>query len=617
MDGSPRVLGSSKVRVFIDGKPSDIYASSLAEALQQIPAETISKIEVVTQPSARYDAEGTDAVINIITKRSRYDGTTGQVNGVLGNRTQQAGVSVKKRKGKIISSWEGNWYKYRNPYGGSLERSNLQQRSEGLGTMNTHVFGTMLTWMIDTLNTFSAGYRYRNMVNKSNSRQDTWYDSLDYSRHIASEYGNNVHTVNAGYTNTSKNKKRELNLLSTMFFHKGYDFYNLYQVDDELINHKETNDNKTTNRELAIQADVMQMISTSSKLEAGFKLSKRKSISHNETGVFNFSLNDYERDDIRSNHFQYNRSVYAGYLSYLLSLRNWSIRTGIRYEQTQLNARFKEVALRIPGFQNWLPNILVSKVFNNKHTVKMNYSQKIVRPYTFYLNPNIIYIDSLNIQYGNPHLEPECTHSFQLAYTFNKGKWLTGATLLYDYRTRTIQPVRLIKAGISEQTYRNMDANPAYGASATISVQTNSGFSGSAAVTAQYVTVKNSDLHITNSGWTINGNSRFAYAFKKGWQCEMGVHVEPRAIYLQGIYDGWFFYNFIVNKKWWNDKLQTSFAMENFFSKYQYRNEVIQTETFTQINRNRYPVGFFKLSVSYRFGKKEIREPPRKQIEGE
>src|SRR6185503_16440803 len=98
MDGSPRIQGSNNIRVYIDNKPSDMYAASVADALRQIAAEDIASVEVITQPSARFDAEGTDAVINIITKKNRYNGMAGRLNVALGNTNQQGGASVKWRK---------------------------------------------------------------------------------------------------------------------------------------------------------------------------------------------------------------------------------------------------------------------------------------------------------------------------------------------------------------------------------------------------------------------------------------------------------------------------------------------------------------------------------------
>jgi hypothetical protein len=157
----------------------------------------------------------------------------------------------------------------------------------------------------------------------------------------------------------------------------------------------------------------------------------------------------------------------------------------------------------------------------------------------------------------------------------------------------------------------NMTGNELYGGNVSVNYNSRRKLQASVAVTVQHVELKAMDTH--KSGFIVSSNGRVSYAFHKSFHIESALQWEPRTIRLQGVFDGWFFYSLAFHKKWWRDRLTTSFTAENFLRRYQHRREVMKDRTFVQRLDNRLPVGFFKLGVSWMFGRKEIKEPVRRE----
>lgn len=233
-DGSPTIRGSNNIRVFIDNKPSSVYASSVADALLQVPSEEIARVEVITHPSAKYDAEGTDAVINIHTKKNRYNGFNGMVRGNLGNWQRAANITLKMRRGYWISNLDAGLSHNNNESGAELWRSagkqetanRLQQQRESDWKQHAEYASLNIIRIIDTLQTLNFSYRFRNMGSLNNIEQHTQLYAADtiqtaFSRYTPSTVTNGVHTFTAGYNGQSRDKRKEFNFLAAGFIHGG------------------------------------------------------------------------------------------------------------------------------------------------------------------------------------------------------------------------------------------------------------------------------------------------------------------------------------------------------------------------------------------------------------
>jgi ferric enterobactin receptor len=627
-DGAPSVRGSTNVRVFIDNKPSTVFANSIAEALQLVPSEEIARVEIITHPSAKYDAEGTDAVINIITKKRRYDGYNGNLRTIIGNWQQELTGTLKLRSGYWILNFDGGLYRSENESGNTLTRSankietanRLQQQREAESKQNVQLASLTVMRILDSLNTLNFGYRLRKMEGREMATQYSQLISADtiansFYRDIPSNFGNNVHTFTGAYSGQSRDKERELNFMAAYFRHQGTDTYNLQQFRNELLDYREKSEGETGNRELTLQADFVNHFTKLSKLETGIKGVWRSTATENIFDIYNPSQQKYVRDEIRSNNFSYRRPVYAAYASYSHAIKKWQWRAGLRYEKTKTFANFKDTALKIPDLDNLLPNLLARYNFNEKHSLSYTYTSRIARPYIFYLNPNISFVDSLNISFGNPDLQPQITHQQILDYNYNNRKFFFGISLLYSRTKQAIEEYRRLRSDrIAETTWLNI------GKASQWALNVTGRYSGSkitfgTTLTLQHVTSTSPSLNLSTSGFLGQISANASYRFGKGYSLESYIYYESRSINLQQTRTDYLFYNLLLTKKLLADKLIITIRADGFMDPWFYRTSTINTSSLYQAITNRSINRGFRLAISWKFGKQDLRTPVARTAE--
>lgn len=626
-DGNPSVRGSTNIRVFIDNKPSSVYAATLADALQLLSSEDIARIEIITHPSAKYDAEGTDAVINIITKKKKYNGFNGQLRAIAGNWWQELSTSLKMRTGYWITNVEAGLNRSRNENGYSLSRSSQQhetanrllQQREATSKQQVQYTSLNIIRIIDSLHSISGGYRFRNFRSAESVLQSTQVIAMDtiaadFIRDIPGQYTNGVHTLTATYAGQSPNKKKELNLLAAAFHHIGTDAYHLRQYRHGEVDYQETSNGNTTNRDLMLQADFTHHFNALSKLESGIKTNWRKSFAESNIAIYSIAQGKFLRDDIRSNRFDYTRGIHAVYANYSFAFTEWQFRGGLRFELTRLQARFKDTALRVPGFSNLLPNLLVKRQLAVQNSLSYAYNPRINRPYLYVLNPNINYVDSLNITYGNPRLDPEVWHNHTLDYYYHFRSLFTTVSLQYTKRSRGIEEVRFLRRDkIAETTYRNIGRAQTWGLSASIR-HTSAAFNIGSTVVVRYLSLTSPALDLKNSGFQGTIDLNISYRFKGGYSIESFVYAESGSVALQLKRDWYLFYNLVLTRKMLSEKLDITFRADGFLKPWFYRTSTVHSASLYQVTDYRSINRYFRLSLSYKFGKKDIRMPAPSNI---
>lgn len=627
-DGAPSIRGSTNVRVFIDNKPSNVYANSVAEALQLVPSEEIAKIEIITHPSAKYDAEGTDAVINIITRKRRYDGYNGNLRTIIGNWNQELTGTLKLRSGYWILNFDGGYYRSDNESGNVLTRSaqkqetanRLQQQREAESKQNVQMGSVTVLRILDTLNTLNFGYRFRRMDGGEMATQISELISADtitnaFSRNIPSTFGNHVHTLTAGYSGQSRNKDKDFNFLAAYFRHQGSDTYNLQQFRNEAMDYREKSEGETGNRELTLQGDFVNHFTKLSRLETGIKGVWRTTATENIIDIYNSAQQKFVRDEIRSNTFSYRRPIYAAYASYSHAIKKWQLRGGLRYEKTQTFARFKDTALQIPDLDNLLPNLLARYTINNKQSISYTYTTRIARPYIFYLNPNISFVDSLNISFGNPNLLPEITHQQILDYNYNERSLFLGVSLSHSRTKQAIDEYRSLRSDkIAQTTWLNI--GKASHTALSLSARHNgSKLTLGTTVTASYVSRTSPNLNLTTSGLLAQVSANGSWRFGKGYTLESYIYYESRSINLQQTRTDYLFYNLLLTKKLLADKLLVTVRADGFLDPWFYRTTTINTSSLYQAIDYRSINRYFRLAISWKFGKQDLRTPAARTAE--
>lgn len=642
LDGNVSMRGSSNILVLIDGKQSAIVASNIADAMKQIPAEEIKSVEVITSPSAKYDAEGTGGVINIITKKNNLQGASLNVNSSFGLRGSNLGLNASLKRGKM--GWTLGGFG-RSGYNilGAFENQQTLFNQEGpdvrilqsADTRTNMLFGRYnLGWdyEINKYNFMSASVSVgvRNMRNRQNNlltdtyQEDILLNSLLRNVNVA-DLSNNV-DVNFNYTKTYDKKLKEFSV-SGLYSknNRDNDFVNtLFNDTHEQVISRLKNENRAINEEFTIQLDYVTPLGSGSNqiLEYGAKNILRKAVSEfgyftaDATGPFeptgNVALN---------NEFSYDQNVTAGYLSYTLGFwENYTVKSGLRYEYTYIDADFRNSELQadIPAYGLFVPSVNLSRKLNNGNMIKAAYNRRVQRPSLQFLNPNIDAANPQQISQGNPLLDPELTDNYELSYsTFIKGSSI-NFTSFYRNTTGSIQPVRTIQDNdIIYTTYENIGHEQAIGFSVFTNINISGKFSINGSVDSYFAMLDNglSDplYRAYNEGFVVSGRLFANYTLPKNWQIQAFTFARGRQVQLQGTSGGFGIYGLNLNKQFNENRGSIGFGAENFLmSEMRIHNEII-TPTIIQQSTNTMRNMNFKINFSYRIGKLSVDGPRRRK----
>ncbi|CAL1517455.1 TonB-dependent receptor domain-containing protein [Chitinophaga sp. MM2321] len=633
VDGSGElsVRGNSNVKVLIDGKPSEIYASSVADALKAIKGEHIVKVEVITNPSSRYDAEGANAVVNIITRKIIENATSGNVSIVAGSPSESSsegiGGDVHRKQGAFLFNSDAFYQKYWNRNGSVLQRNAdnlvLVQKNETKQSGEYFYGGLSVLYSLDSLNTFNLGYRVRRSPNRTTGVSDNYevdneIQQLLFERNTITPNQNKGNAYTVGFNGKSKNQQIAYSVLGMYSHFRGTNDYMLNQTAEDNGEYRENFFSTTIYDDYIIQGDYTQSFTENWKWEAGAKVSAKNSKNKSLFEVYDFANGNYQYDAVRSGNFKYKNRIYAGYVNMSIKLNKWGFSGGLRYEKTDLDAAFRNQGVNIPSFDNLVPQVLLNMALDSITNIKLSYAMKLVRPYISYLDPTINTSDSLTLQYGNPQLKPELTNRYEISYSVNDAKLFRDFVLFFNDNRNSIENIRFPKGnGIFESTWKNVGKNQRLGFSATLNWKPVSTLTIGATLTAQFVWLESRALGISNHSLmrrlTLNGS----YKFPKGYSVDFYGFFDSNNLRLQGYRSGWKFYNLSINKKFKNERLNLGLRMETFFQPYIYIDEVIATSDFEQRQSYRYRSQNIRFTVSYKIGKKEVKSPQINAVENE
>ncbi|EMR03270.1 TonB-dependent receptor domain-containing protein [Cesiribacter andamanensis] len=640
LDGNVSMRGSGNIRVLINNRPSTITAGSVADALKQIPADMIKSVEVITSPSAKYDAEGSAGIINIITKKNTLQGGTLNIDTGIGLRGSNLGLNGSYRTGKMGFSLGGfGRAGYNMP--GSFENALTTRRGEdeqlirqSATTDNRMMFGRYtLGWDYDIneKNYLNASVQYglRNGSNRQNSllSERFWNGELFSSelRNVETSDNSGTVDVNFNYTRSFSKPQQELSLL-TQFSRNNRNndlFFAIFNPDAQSIAERQKNSNESFNQESTVQLDYQTPLGKMQMLEVGAKQILRQVTSDYQTfaaqGTDPFVLKEGTN---LSNVFNYDQNISAGYLSYTVTTASkYSLKAGTRYEYTTITANFensdREVILDPYGVL--VPSVNLSKSFKGGSAIKLAYNRRIQRPSLQFLNPNAQNPDPTIRRVGNPELDPEFTNNFELGYsTYFKTTSLNLTTYVRS-TNNSIQTVRnRAEDGALETSFFNIGQESAYGASL---------FGGSSLFGKKltlnggtdfyYADLANNvadpDQRAANSGWVVNLRAFGNYSLGKGWGLQGFGFYRSGQVQLQGYQGGFGIYSLNLRKEFHEKRGTIGFGAENFLGRtIRIQNEV-NSPSFSQQSTNVMHNLNFKVNVSYRLGKMSMDGPRRRR----
>jgi len=643
LDGNVSMRGSSNITVLIDNRPSAIAASSITDALKQIPADEIKSVEVITSPSAKYDAEGTSGVINIVTKKNNLQGMSANIRTGFGLRGSDLGLNASARKGKFgftLGGFGRAGYNVKGSFDNNQIITNSDNSTstilQSADTKSNYLFGRYnfgVDYEIDEYNFLTAAVNF-GIRNRSNDQTDFLTQRLQDGVVTSNELretdmkdNSNSIDVSLNYTKTFEKKGKEIALLTLYSRNNGENSFvnTLFSEDMSTIDSRLKNDNPSRNEEYTVQLDFVEPLGKDGKsiLEYGAKNILRKAYS--EFAYFQAEGSDGEYvespDPDLSNDFNYDQNVTAGYVSYTATLfKNYTIKPGIRYEYTTINAAFKteSTATEIPSYGTFVPSLNLSRMLANGNMIKASYNRRISRPSLRYLNPNIDKSNESQITQGNPELDPEYTDNYELGYsTFFKSTMVSFSGFFRNTKG-SIQPVRTIQENdVIYTTYDNIGHENAVGTNIFTNISISDKFSLNGSVDAYYAMLDNGltdpDFAASNEGFVVSGRLFGNYSLPKDWQVQVFTFARGRRVELQGSSGGFAAYGIGLNKQFAEKRGTIGFGADNFLTKeFKVRNEII-TPTIVQNSTNVMRNMNFKINFSYRIGKLSMDQRSRKK----
>ncbi|MEZ0612064.1 TonB-dependent receptor domain-containing protein [Fibrella sp. WM1] len=633
-DGTIQLKGSTSIKVLVNNKPSSIMARSINEALQMIPADAIKAVEVITAPSAKYDAEGTAGVINIITK-SRLEGMTGGLNGTVGNRTDNLGGNLNMRAGKWgLTAYGGGNYtlnynrssSVRRALGTSDSVSELYQSSSSRNGGNA-LFGSFnLDYELDSTNQFGLDGSVNSSDRSGTSIRDTRYVSATprqpFRRYSDNTSAANSVDANINYTHLFARPEQTLTFLTQVNRNANDSRYSLDQYplpEGELVNYRERNVNLNTTTELTIQTDYDHPFkSNKQKLEVGVKSVLRHVGSDYRLDSATDST-DFRDDPRRANQFDYQQHILSGYASFRINTpRKWTYTLGSRYELTRINADFVSTKTTFADrYTNLLPNVSVSKRLSGSQRIRFNYSQRIQRPSINFLNPYINSTDPKNLFFGNPYLDPELAHSAELSYnTFTKKGLNLNAMIFARLTNNAIERVTTVDtANVSYTTYQNIARNATYGLNLFGSGRPYRNWQLNGSIGVNYNLLNSAALQVQNSNWSYRVTINTSVPLPNDISLQANASYNSARILLQGRTSGFYNYAFAARKEFKKQRVVLTLNLENAFAQYNTIVNQFRTATFITDGVNENAYRNIRLSVNWRFGQLSAKtQRPKKRI---
>lgn len=619
LDGNVSYRGNQNITILVDGKPSTLVGASNSDILNSIPATQIESIELVTNPSARYEPDGTSGILNIILKKRIDGGLNGSISVNVGTRDKyNSSVNLNYRTPyfNFFGSYDNRLTRSRNE-GNSLRTSNigdnlsyLNTLSNGMFKFGSHNVSAGFDYLYDDFNTFTFSYRFRDFGFGSDSKvSNTNLDHLNqlnsyFERYSGADRDMNGNSYSFSYRRTFEQKGAELtadvilgnNAMSREenITQKIFDL-NLNPLNENLQQGISSNSNKRW----TIQSNYINPIEGFGRIETGFKINLQNLNSINDFLDYNSSTGSWINNPDRKTDFNYKEQVYAAYGIYSNNINKFQYQIGLRAEQANVDG--SELTTSTKFNKNYFalyPTIHFVQGLPYDMEAQLSYSRRVQRPRNNLLNPYVDRSDSLNIQYGNPELNPEFVNSFDIGYSKFFGKIVLTSSFFYKYTNDVITSFTILRDdGVSENTWRNLAKSSSYGIELTTSLplvdwlRINGSFS--------YFNTKfdGQDISTNDNSWISKINTTFMLS--KDFNFQINANYNSPILTAQRKINSMFSTDFAMKKDFLDGQLSVTFRISDIFNTRKMDSETFGNNFFTSSYRKMESRVAY-LGVSYR-----------------
>jgi hypothetical protein len=637
-----KVNGSSSFKVFVNGKPNSLMSNNPTEVLKSMPANSVKKIEVITNPGPKYDAEGIGGILNIITEGRGMEGYTVTLSGNVGNQYAGSGAFGTVQKGKLTVSanYEYSYNNSQRSYNGGSRKitgavtetsSNVDYNGDGKSHGNFQSGSIEASYDIDTLRLVSMSFGLWGGGNRSSSStsvtatapltgdelyrytsvspaKSSWYSidgGIDYQRlfHVKDRMFTLSYKINTD-PNTS---------------HSYYDYNDKNAATDwqdfvrRMTDQHDDGSQNTT--EQTFQADYTTPFKKIHTLQTGVKYILRNNRSDNDRYTMPEG-GDYTFDEDHSSHYKHRNDIFAAYLGYALKVKKISARLGLRYEHTLQDVKYLlgRGENFTKNFDDMVPSASIGYKLSDFSNFNFSYNLRIYRPGIWYLNPYIDDSDPTNISQGNSNLTSEKNHSLTLTYSSFTQKLTLNVSMRYSFTNNSIENFSsLVKdteidglqnptgKSVMYNTYRNIGSSRNATMSGYVNWNPNPNTRIYTNLSGGY-SYLNDGKDISNHGWNMFAYGGIQQTLSHDWRIGVNFFGQTPWIMLQGKGSSYYDYGVNVTKTFLNKRLSISAYANNFFKKYMKSTYTTENTNFVLDNWNRYSRQRFGISVSFRIG---------------
>lgn len=647
MEGNVQLRNSSP-QIFVDGRPTIL-------TLEQIPADDIERVELITNPSAKFDAASSGGIINVVLKKNKRSGLNGIASAGIGTPGILTGnLSMNLRQGKLNFFGSANYNRSGGVANSESERQNkdqgvitdyFNQQSANDRVRRFQNFRFGIDYFIDNRNTITVSQNFVKGRFENDENQDQQYYNVNKELFLTGKRtslgaaGFNRSNTQLNYTHNFPKKGTELT--ADITYNSG-DGSNASMISNYYYNNDGStarnanfvrNSGSNQNNQLTIQTDFVNAITEDARIEMGLR-----TFLNTHENVYNaFSLNNNTETKLPlSTNVRYEETVHAAYTTYSNKWKGIKYQIGLRAEYSKFDGLLidsarsfgyvlpKDIGNILDGL---FPSLYLTKEVGEGKEMQLNFSRRIRRPNFWQLNPFIDINDPLNISQGNPMLRPEYTNSFEFNYNqqYDKGNFL--AVLYFrnndDDITRYSDTItekqfqELNNAAIDPNAILNTFINAQYtnrmGAEFTLNHRFGN-FELIPNINLQYRNVKAviGDLDLSNRGFNWESKLIFNYKFsnKSAWlkntNLQLTANYESREVIPQGRNKEQFVTDFAVKKEFLKNRAASiTFAINDVFNTNLW-GQIYDTEDFYQDAYRRWNVRNFRLTFSYRFGNRDF-----------
>jgi len=633
-DGNISLRGSNNVRVLINGKPSALTGNDLTDILQSIPASSIQTIEVITNPSSKYDAEGDSGIINIILKDNVQQGFTGSASATAGTHNSYNATLNLAYQNKKINVYTNYSFRRADRIGNGYS-DKTTRFANGHDTLQNQVANQKfvfsgqnirsgIDYNIDPKTTISFSDninirdrdRYQNGITQIIG--DNNVTQIVNQNNYSPDKGTNL-DFNLDFDHKFKKKDEELtaNIGYSTSHDNGYDYLNtmydntIYSNNAPLTDYSYLQDDHTVGHQhnLNLQADYTLPLKNG-KWDMGYRSTINVNDNNFVADTSASANNPFNYDGELSNDFIYHEQVHAVYSDFQHTFGKFSVQGGLRLEDALISSQLTDTTSTQKHNDDYLrlyPSLFLTEKISDSQTLQLSYSRRVTRPRGQQISPFLNKSDPLNYQVGNPDLAPEDTHSFELSY-INYWKTLTLTSSLYYRLTYdNIEQIRsAVTPEISLTEYENVgsSSNAGYELIAKLSPSSIFDLTGNLNIYYQYIAADPTLGFAKTSGYAWNGNitanikpfKKLSFQLRGDYQAPQVVP-QGKMYAIYGIdggvrYDITKKFNISVNGR---DLLNT----RKYGSEIQYSNPEFNTDQYSQ---RRFSTGVVMATLSYRFG---------------